>query len=46
MTWEDTHMATITAGDFRNGKTFEMDGKIMQVVEFQHVRARPSSAPR
>ena len=28
MTWEDTHMATITAGDFRNGKTFEMDGKI------------------
>ena len=23
-------MATITAGDFRNGKTFEMDGKIMQ----------------
>ena len=31
-------MATITAGDFRNGKTFEMDGKIMQVVEFQHVK--------
>ena len=29
-------MATITAGDFRNGKTFEMDGKIFQVVEFQH----------
>ena len=24
-------MATITAGDFRNGKTFEMDGKIMQL---------------
>ena len=31
-------MATITAGDFRNGKTFEMDGKVMQVVEFQHVK--------
>ena len=31
-------MATITAGEFRNGKTFEMDGKIMQVVEFQHVK--------
>ena len=30
-------MATITAGDFRNGKTFEMDGKVYQVVEFQHV---------
>ena len=30
-------MATITAGDFRNGVTFEMDGKIMTVVECQHV---------
>ena len=42
-------MATITAGDFRNGKTFEMDGKIMQVVEFQTsspARARLSCAPR
>ena len=28
-------MATITAGEFRNGKTFEMDGKVMQVVEFE-----------
>ena len=27
----------ISAGDFRNGVTFEMDGKVMQVVEFQHV---------
>ena len=31
-------MATITAGDFRNGVTFEMDGQVMQVVEFQHVK--------
>ena len=31
-------MATITAGDFRNGKTFEYEGKIMTVVEFQHVK--------
>ena len=31
-------MATITAGDFRNGKLFEMDGKVYQVVEFQHVK--------
>ena len=23
----------ITAGDFRNGVTFEMDGQVMQVVE-------------
>ena len=28
----------ITAGDFRNGKTFEMDGQVFQVVEFQHVK--------
>ncbi|MBQ4578175.1 MAG: elongation factor P, partial [Clostridia bacterium] len=28
----------ITAGDFRNGKTFEMDGQVYQVVEFQHVK--------
>jgi len=27
----------ITAGDFKNGITFEMDGQIYQVVEFQHV---------
>ena len=27
----------ISAGDFRNGMTFEMDGKVYQVVEFQHV---------
>ena len=31
-------MAMITAGDFRNGVTFEMEGKVMQVVEFQHVK--------
>ena len=24
----------ITAGDFRNGVTFEMDGQVMQVVEW------------
>ena len=43
-------MATITAGDFRNGKTFEMDGKVMQVVESSSTsspaRAPRSSAPR
>ena len=31
-------MPTITASDFRNGVTFEMDGQVMQVVEFQHVK--------
>ena len=37
-------MATITAGDFRNGKTFEYEGKIMQVVEFQHVKPGKGAA--
>ena len=34
----------ITAGDFRNGVTFEMDGKVMQVVEFQHVKPGKGAA--
>ena len=37
-------MAMITAGDFRNGVTFEMDGKVMQVVEFQHVKPGKGAA--
>ena len=37
-------MATITASEFRNGKTFEYDGKIMQVVEFQHVKPGKGAA--
>ena len=28
----------ITAGDFKNGLTFEMEGKVYQVIEFQHVK--------
>ena len=39
----------ISAGDIRNGITFEMDGKVMQVIEFQHVkpvRVQLSSASR
>ena len=28
----------ISAGDFRNGTTFVMDGQPCQVVEFQHVK--------
>ena len=27
-----------SAGDFRNGTTFEMDGNVFKVVEFQHVK--------
>ncbi len=34
----------ITAGDFRNGATFEMDGNVMQVIEFQHVKPGKGAA--
>ena len=34
----------LTAGDFRNGVTFEMDGQVMQVVEFQHVKPGKGAA--
>ena len=34
----------ISAGDFRNGKTFEMDGQVFQVVEFQHVKPGKGAA--
>jgi elongation factor P len=34
----------LSAGDFRNGVTFEMDGQVMQVVEFQHVKPGKGSA--
>jgi len=32
------------AGDFRNGITFEMDGQVYQVVEFQHVKPGKGAA--
>ena len=28
----------VLAGDFRNGTTFEMDGNVYRIVEFQHVK--------
>ena len=34
----------ITAGDFKNGLTFEMEGKVYQVVEFQHVKPGKGAA--
>ena len=34
----------ISASDFRNGMTFEMDGQVMQVVEFQHVKPGKGAA--
>ncbi|NMA36782.1 MAG: elongation factor P [Papillibacter sp.] len=34
----------ISASDFRNGVTFEMDGNVMQVIEFQHVKPGKGAA--
>ena len=34
----------LSAGDFRNGATFDMDGNVMQVVEFQHVKPGKGAA--
>ena len=34
----------ISAGDFRNGITLEMDGNIYQIVEFQHVKPGKGAA--
>ncbi len=34
----------VTAGDFKDGLTFEMDGNVMQVIEFQHVKPGKGAA--
>ena len=34
----------ISAGDFRNGVTFELDGNVVQVIEFQHVKPGKGAA--
>ncbi|MCR5395974.1 MAG: elongation factor P [Lachnospiraceae bacterium] len=34
----------ITAGDFKNGVTIEYDGKVCQIVEFQHVKPGKGAA--
>ena len=34
----------ITAGEFRNGITFEMDSNVFQVIEFQHVKPGKGAA--
>lgn len=34
----------ISAGDFRNGVTFEMDGNVYQIIEFQHVKPGKGAA--
>ena len=34
----------VSAGDFRNGVTFEMEGTVLQIIEFQHVRPGKGAA--
>lgn len=34
----------ISASDFRNGVTFELDGNVVQVIEFQHVKPGKGAA--
>lgn len=34
----------VSAGDFRNGVTFEEDGNVLQVIEFQHVKPGKGAA--
>ena len=34
----------VIAGDFKNGVTFEMEGKVVQVLEFQHVKPGKGAA--
>ena len=34
----------VSAGDFRNGVTIEMDGNVYQIIEFQHVKPGKGAA--
>ncbi len=34
----------ISAGEFRNGATFDMDGNVFQIIEFQHVKPGKGAA--
>ncbi len=34
----------ITAGDFRNGVTFEFEGSVYQIIQFQHVKPGKGAA--
>lgn len=34
----------VSAGDFKNGLTLEIDGQVMQILEFQHVKPGKGAA--
>ena len=38
------HLFSISAGDFRNGITIELDNNIFQIIEFQHVKPGKGAA--
>ena len=38
------YIIMVIAGDFKNGVTFDMDGNVMQVIEFQHVKPGKGAA--
>ena len=41
---EISDIIMVVAGDFKNGITFDMDGQVMQVIEFQHVKPGKGAA--
>ncbi len=36
--YKEEKLIMISAGDFKNGITIEIDGNVCQIVEFQHVK--------
>jgi len=42
--YENGGITMVSAGDFRNGVTFEMDGNVYQIIEFQHVKPGKGAA--
>ena len=41
---EGDNNSMVVAGDFKNGVTFDMEGQVMQVIEFQHVKPGKGAA--
>ena len=44
--YKEEKLIMISAGDFRNGVTVEIDGNVCQIVEFQHVKPGKGAALR
>ena len=42
--FEGGKIRMISAGDFRNGVTLEIDGQVVQILEFQHVKPGKGAA--